>query len=244
MKILRYLLFTALLLAAAVLLMSCSGEKKAWLETLSSAEKREFESGKVPEQRIENLKKGISFYESEVERTVKASKQIGIYYRMLTAEYMSLEMYNEALKNAENSIKYFPTSPLLYYYGAVSAAQMAESVRNPSERKQYLDVSEQYYLRAVGLDPVYTEALYGLSVLYIFELDRPLDAEPLLETIMRRSRTNFDAMFLLARVRILKGDVEGAVELYSVIEEKSPDDEQKRSAADNRRRLLGGAANG
>jgi tetratricopeptide (TPR) repeat protein len=213
--------------------VSCDSEKKTWLTNLLSAEKSEFRSGDIPEERIENLKKGISFYEGEVERTIKASKQIGIYYRMLALEYMSLEMYNEALKSLEQAVTYFPTSPLLYYYAAVSAAQMINAVMDSEDAGFYLNKAEEFYLRAIELDPR-----------HIFELNRPLDAEPLLERLISTSRVNYDAMFLLARVKILKGEIEDAVELYSKIEEGASDEEVKRKAIDNRRQLLGGFADG
>jgi tetratricopeptide (TPR) repeat protein len=225
-------------------LSACSSEKSAWFDNLSAAEKKEFKSGDVPEERIENLKKGISAYEQEVERTVKASKQLGIYYRMLTLEYMSLEMYNEALKSVAQAVKYFPTSPLLYYYGAVSSAQMSTAVLDKAESGDYLTHAEDYYLRAISLDPGYKEALYGLSVLYIFELNRPLDAEQLLERLVSRSSSHYDGMFLLARVKIIKGDIEAAVDLYADIEENAKDDEIKKQASANRRQLLGGFTGG
>lgn len=233
-----------ILIITLFLVVSCSGERKTWRDNLSAAEKKEFQSGKIPEEKIENLKRGISFYEDEVARTVKSSKEIGIYYRMITLEYMSLEMYNEALKSTAKAVEYFPTSPLLYYYGAVSAAQMTMAVFDDKKDKDYLELAEQYYLRAIALDPGYNEALYGLSVLYIFELNRPFDAEPLLERLIARRRTNFDAVFLLARVKILRGKTDAAVNLYSEIEENAPDDETKQKAKDNRMRLLGGLGNG
>ncbi|MBI9105120.1 MAG: tetratricopeptide repeat protein [Spirochaetales bacterium] len=226
------------------LITACGGEKSTWVENLSAAEKKEFKSGDIPEERIENLKKGISFYDQDVERTVKASKQIGIYYRMLALEYMSLEMYNEALKSIEHAVTYFPTSPLLFYYGAVSSAQMSTVVFDDKESDTYLLLAEKYYLRAITLDPGYNEALYGLSVLYIFELNRPLDAEKLLERLVNLSRTHYNAMFLLARVKILRGDLEAAVDLYSRIEENAKDDEVRKKAAANRQKLFEGISDG
>lgn len=237
-------LFLMIGIFSLLLLNSCSGEKKIWIENLTATEKKEFTSGNIPKERIDNLKKGVSYYQKDVERTVKASKQLGIYYRMLALEYMSLEMYNEALKSIEKAVEYFPTSPMLYYYGAVSSAQMTMAVFDKNISNSYLDTAEQLYLRALSLDPGYKEALYGLSVLYIFELNRPLDAEPLLERLVARSSSRYDAMFLLARVKILKGETDAAVDLYSKIEEETSDDEIRQKAKDNRMRILGGFGNG
>ena len=237
-------LLTLVIILSLIMLVSCGGEKKAWMDSLSAAEEREFSKGTVPEERIENLNKGISYYEADVERTVKASKQIGIYYRMLALEYISLEMYNEALKSIEKAVEYFPTSPLLFYKGAIAAAQMTQAVFDDERIGYYLNTAEEYYLRALSLDPGYTEALYGLSVLYIFELNRPFDAEPLLERLLAGGSSNFSAMFLLARVKILRGETDAAEELYSTIEEKAPDEETKQKAKDNRMRIAGGYVDG
>lgn len=237
--------FIAFFIVLTILIFSsCSGEKKVWVENLSEAEKKEFESGNIPEERIENLKKGVDFYEKEVSRTIKASKQLGIYYRMLALEYMSLEMYGEAFKSIEQAVEYFPTSPRLYYYGALSAAQMSVAFLDGPKRDEYLQAAEQYYLRALKLEPYYTEALYAISVLYIFELNKPFEAEQYLELLIQRSSNNFDAMFMLARVKILRGELDEAEELYSIVEEKSTDEETRRKAKENRMRIAGGYLDG
>ena len=243
MKNKKYLIIF-LTLIALVLPSGCSKGRGIWLDNLTAAEKKEFEGGEIPEERIENLKEGISAYTKEVERTVKASKQIGIYYRMLVLEYMSLEMYGEAVKAAEEAVRYFPSNQLLYYYAAVSSAQMSMAVFDEEEKGRLIIAAEEHYLRALRLDPSYKEALYGLSVLYVFELNRPFDAEPLLERLVSLSSKNWDAMFLLARVKIIRGDVEAAMDLYMIIEEGAKDTEAREKAAENRRRLLGGFTGG
>ncbi len=231
---------TAIILIILLPALSCSGERSTWLDNLTAAEKKEYKTDQIPEQRIDELKQGIKEYEAEVARTVKAAKQIGIYYRMLALEYMSLEMYNEALNSLEQAVKYFPTSPMLYYYAAISAGQMKEAVFSKQEADSYIAEAEKMYLRAVNLDPGYKEALYGLSVLYVFELERPLDAEPLLERLVSMEQKNFNAMFLLARVKVVKGDYDSAVDIYMDIESRTADEEVKAKAADNIRQLSGG----
>jgi tetratricopeptide (TPR) repeat protein len=80
------------------------------------------------------------------------------------------------------------------------------------------------------LDPDYGDALYGLSVLYVFELDRPQEAEGLLERLLRIESKDIDARFLLARVYYGLGKLENAIELYREIERLS-DTEQVREQA-------------
>ena len=79
-----------------------------------------------------------------------------------------------------------------------------------------------------------------MSVLYIFELDRTPEAEPLLTKILAREKKNTDAMFLLARVYVYNTMIDEAVELYERIEKEAPDPRSKKEASDNRRALLEG----
>ena len=98
--------------------------------------------------------------------------------------------------------------------------------------------AEEYYLRAIELDNQFTESLYGLSVLYIFEMDRIPDAEPYLNRILEKETRHIEAMFLLARVYVYEGRIEEAVELYDRIISYGQSSEQRGRAEENKESLL------
>ncbi|MBN2051257.1 MAG: tetratricopeptide repeat protein, partial [Spirochaetales bacterium] len=105
-------------------------------------------------------------------------------------------------------------------------------------RNTYLEKAEFYYRRAIELKNNYVDALFGLSVLYVFEMNKPGEAKPLLEEALLYSGTDIQVMFLLARVYAELGDVDAAVALYEKIAETTEEDSQRREAEDNKRRLL------
>jgi tetratricopeptide (TPR) repeat protein len=244
-KVGRNSLFLVLPMLIAFLLAGfsgCKGEDEEILEKLRPFERMTYEEEQVSEQRIEELKEGIEKYEQIVEREVEAAAQIGEYYKMLAVAYIDREMYGRALENLEEAIDYYPENSLIFYLAGVCSARMAKAaVNRPAEQEELFKEAENYYLRAIFLDNDFVEALYGLSVLYVFELDRVVDAEPYLERILEKESRNTQAMFLLARVYVYSGRVEDAVELYEEIIDKAQSRQEKERARDMKNQVLEGA---
>jgi len=174
--------------------------------------------GEVSVQRVEEIEREVRRYREEVQRTVDASGQLAVYYKMLAVEYMRGAMYSVAYDSLEQATAIQPENPILFYYSAVCAARMSKAQVISEERMRWLDRSELLYRRALALDPGYAAALYGLSVLYVFELQRPQEAEDLLERLLNAESKEIDGRFLLARVYYSLGKLENAIELYRQIE--------------------------
>ena len=77
-------------------------------------------------------------------------------------------------------------------------------------------------------------ALYGLAVLYVFELDLPFEAEPLLDRIVARQARNVQAMALLARVYAGTNRLDEAARMYGQVADLTGDPEIRRDAIRNR----------
>jgi len=94
---------------------------------------------------------------------------------------------------------------------------LAKGVQNSEERATLLAESERSYLRCLELDRGYVDALYGLSVLYVFELGTPSKAIPLLQRLLEKQQQHVGAMFLLARAFLAQGKIEETIALYDRI---------------------------
>lgn len=234
----RRLVLPACLVCALLVTASCRRERREYAELLGEFESEEYADQEASEEKIRELEKKIPELQKEVERTIDATYDLALYNKMLAVEYIELEMYGPALDALRRAIEISPANRVLFYYAGVCSAQMSASTPAPAEREGYLEEAEFYYKRAIELKNSYVEALFGLSVLYVFEMDRPLDAKPLLEDVLTYSSSNTQAMFLLARVNVQLGDVEGALDLYERIESTSAIEAERREAAANRKRLL------
>lgn len=232
-----------ILLAAAMMAVSCSRSRgeQSILDRMLEFERGGYRGEDVPDERIREIKDAIAQHEEAVDDTIELTSRIGEYYKQLAVEYINREMYGLALESIRNAVNYFPENPLLFYLAGMSAGRMGKAAVNQAEEQNLrFAEAEKYYLRALELDSRFAEALYGLSVLYVFEMDRPLDAEPYLQRLIEKETRNFEAMFLLARVYVHAGRIEEAVELYDWIIEDGQSEEQRRQAEQNKAKLLDG----
>ncbi len=217
--------------------MGCFSEREDYLDLLTDMERAEYRGEEISSKRIEEIKQGIEKYERIVEQKVEATSQIGIYYKMLAVQFIRGGMYQEAFKNLKQAQAIHTDNPILYYLSGVCAARISKAQVETEERKLWLERAESLYIQAIEIDPVYSDALYGLSVLLVFELNRSEEAEVLLKTLLSRETKHIDAMFLLGNVYYRSGRLEEALILYDKISRTTSVEEKKREAKANKERI-------
>jgi tetratricopeptide (TPR) repeat protein len=225
----------ALLALAALSLAVCARDRGAYLEPLKRTEPGEGKN--VSDRQIAELKSAIRRYQAEVERKVRATQQLGIYYRLLALRYIDLQMYQPAYEALEQARAIYPENAVLFYYSAVCAARLGQAQTEAARRAEWLERSERLYRRAIVLDPDYPSALYGLAVLYVFELDRAPEAAALLERLLEKQKNNTDALFLLGNVYYRLGRPEKALELYNLLLRLELPPEKRQEAQANKSRI-------
>jgi tetratricopeptide (TPR) repeat protein len=237
-----YILGAIFIAILTVMLAACGGGDRDMLKDLKVFETQRYEGEELSEERIRELNQGIKQYEEIVNRRVEASAQLGEYYKMLGIEFVRRDMYGEALKYLEKALEYYPENEVIFYLCAASSARLAKAkVNKPAEQERLFEEAENYYLRAIELDNNFSQALYGISVLYIFELDRISDAEPYVNRLLEKETKNTPAMFLLARVYVHQGRIEEAAAVYDAILDEAQSREEKERARENKEKLLEGA---
>lgn len=205
---------------------------------------QQLETGVVNPTTISELEHAIKTYQNRIEDVLNSDIRIGLWYKILATRYLDNGMYAKALENFRTAIEYFPQNQNLYYYvglcaGFMSKASLEYDFPNTQMQKfHYLNLSESAYLRAIELEPRYERALYGLSILYVFELDQPEKAIKYLETVLDIEKRNLDAMMVLARAYYVTGDGEKAIDLYDRIVSETKSEERKREALDNKKIVI------
>lgn len=192
-----------------------------------------------PPETIEGLRHAISLYEDQIERNVREGAQTGVYWKILATRLGDRGMHNDALQALERAIYFNSEDPILYYLTGVSSAHVAKSKVGFSsdderERDHYFRLSENAYLRALEIDITYTRAMYGLAILYSFELDRPQDAIVQLERYLQIQPSDVSAMFVLARSHFMLENYRQAVEIYDRIPSRTRDKRLIEDAMNNR----------
>ena len=224
----------SLLCACAVLLTACRPQNESMIRQLSELESPRYDGGEIPDERIRELREGIRLHEEQIRATVQSARQLGVFHRMLAIEYINRSMFGLALEELDRAIRIDPENPQLFFYAGVSAGRFAKAMLDAAERERYLLRAETAYRRAIDLDANHVNALYGLAVLYSFEMDRPEEAEPLLTRILERQTRHLQAMALLARVYAATDRLEEAARMYTRLADTTGDSEIRREALRNR----------
>jgi len=197
-----------------------------------------------PPETIEGLRQAIVLYEDQIERNVREGVQTGVYWKILATRLADRGMHNDALSALERAVYFNAEDPTLYYLTGVSAGIVAKSTVGFSpnaerERERYYRLAENSYKYALELDITYTRAMYGLGVLYVFELDRPQEAIVHLERYLSILPSDVYTMFILARAYYMIEDHSRAVELYDRIADRTKDKKIREEAFNNRDLVMG-----
>ena len=197
-----------------------------------------------PPETIDGLRQAIALYEAQIEQNIKDGAQTGTYWKILGIRFADRNMHRDALAAYEKAIYYNANDPTIYYLTGVSAGHTAKSVvgfsaSSDAERDRFFALAENSYKRALDLDPQYYKPMYGLGVLYTFELDRPEDAIPYMENYVRNQSSDISAMFVLARAYYMTERYQQAVDVYDRIISKTKDPKVKADAQNNREIVMG-----
>ncbi|MDA3941837.1 MAG: tetratricopeptide repeat protein [Spirochaetia bacterium] len=236
----KKILFLLVLISIMGLFFSCNKTRAKTLERILTTESGDYADEEISRERIKELEESIEKYSKDVDRVVTANAEIGVYYRMLALEYFDFKLYKHALENLEKSMDYYPTNPVLYYYSGLSLANIARAEIDKAKSLSMLREAEIYYITAIKLRRTYSDAMYALAILYMFDLYSLEDARPLLENLLSLDPQNWEALSLYARYNVEIGDIDTAIELYNEISEKAWDDGMKEQAVLNRDSLLAG----
>lgn len=227
-----------------ILLSACHQRSTVLMDRLQSLDSSGYKGQQASAAHIQELKDAIAKYSDIVDKKVNAADSETEYYKMLALAYIDNKMYGLALDALSNAVKLEPENPVLFYYAGISAGRMGKGDLSSQEAQSDFDRAARYYRRAIALDPTYSEAMYGLGVLLTFELNRPLDAEPVVKELIAQQKNDTDAMFLLARIYVETGRVEEAASLYQTIAQTTRDSQVRRQAEENRKQLLERSSNG
>ena len=231
-----------LVLCSMLLLVGCGG-----VSNKTVIRHQKMEEGVDSPTTIEELKDAIKKYQERVADVQLAQSQIGIWYKILGTRYLDNKMYGEALKCFEEALQYYPNNQNLYYYVGVCAGYMSHAAMdfNASGTNEvkynYLKLAEEAYLRAIQIEDRYVRALYGLGVLYVFELDEPGKAIPHLEKALSIDTKNLDTMFVLARAYYSNYEFDKAVAMYDKIIETTKSEDTRKTAEENKQIVLDAA---
>lgn len=195
----------------------------------------------------EELQEAIAKYDRRALDLVTTQSQEGIWWKILGTRYLDEGMYGKAYECFQKAVEFYPNNANLYFYLACCAVYIANSQKDWNVnaagttvqiKNRYLKISEESFLQALSISPKYYRAMYGLGVLYVFNLEEPEKAIPYLETFLETQTKDTDGMMVLARAYYTTREFDKAVSLYDRIIELHPNDEKVSQAEINKKLAL------
>ncbi len=196
----------------------------------------------------EELEEAIKKYETRALDLSLTEGQVGMWYKILGTRYLDQQMYGKAFECFQKAITYYPDNANLYFYVAVCAGYLANSSldyeaagqksSSLEKKMNYLRLSENAYLTALKINPNYYRAMYGIGVLYVFELDESEKAIPYLERFLETQTKDTNGMFVLARAYYTNYEFDKAIQLYDRIISINPNAQKTAEAQANKKIVL------
>lgn len=209
-------IFTIVLFLLTILTFSgCKNKKRD--DLVSQVYETETNGGFNRDKRIKELTKDIKKIEKDLDDVLDKYEKIGNFQRALGIKMMHYKMYLKAYEHFNKAIDFYPNSEMLQYYRGIAAGQYALSQDSDSTRRDFIQKAQKSYEYSIKLNPRFVKGLYALSILYVYELDRPEDAKPLLDRLLSISSREFDAMLLRALLYEKDGELQDALELYDKV---------------------------
>jgi len=174
------------------------------------------------------------------EKNIREQNEESVYNQALGLWLEQKGLYQNAYEYFSKSLAISLNSERLYYKCGFCAAGIAkaEKLAGAPGSDAWFEKAEQYYNRAVEIDPDYVEAHYGLAIIYVYELDRPGAALPHLLRIKEIQKSNIENLFVLAAAYFQLGEYNKAILEYDAIETTSNSEEIKNQARANKERIL------
>jgi tetratricopeptide (TPR) repeat protein len=239
----------ALALAAALCLVACDNDGNPLQRSMRPAAVQQTDKSSLT---VDQLKEAIAGYAKEAEVRkfgdaaklgLDASANLGAYRILLADRYIEKKMFKDAYDVLVLAAQTYPDDYRIYYNAGMCAAYIAKSfdAKGPAgqaDKERWFATAETCYRRSISINMRSTQAMYGLAVLYSFELGRPADAVPYLTNILGVETKNVDAMMLLARCYAQLGKADEAANWYETAARTTVVPEKKRAAEANRAEVL------
>ena len=187
---------TILLATLLVLLLSCqAGRNTELAERVNEMEGGSGSAEEEPEE-IREIRKELNRWEDELNDAITAGRNTGRFYKTLGLKFLDYKMYGPARDSFNRSLEFSPENGRLYYYRGVAQSRLALTTQNPVQKLDEMRMVEQDYLRAIQVEPRFMSPYFSLAILYIYELNRPFEAQPYLEEYLSVERSDSKAHLL------------------------------------------------
>ncbi|UPA17803.1 hypothetical protein bpuCAU1_000301 [Borrelia puertoricensis] len=207
------------------LVISCGDESKEKVNLGLRIREIEIAGGGSLEK-IEVYKEFIDKEEKNILKIINSIDKKARFFSLIGLELIRLGQYGPAIEYFNRNLEYGPDNHLSHFYIGVSSYNLAKGIETKEKVREYFVLSEDSFLKSISIKDDFKEAIFALSTMYVYDLDKQLEAKGYLSRLESMGEDYFEFFMLRGANYYSLGDFDNALLFYKKAKDKALTQEQ------------------
>ncbi|WP_421622833.1 hypothetical protein R5397_02905 [Borrelia sp. MN22-0132] len=207
------------------LVISCGDESKEKVNLGLRIREIEIAGGGSLEK-IEVYKEFIDKEEKNILKIINSIDKKARFFSLIGLELIRLGQYGPAIEYFNKNLEYGPDNHLSHFYIGVSSYNLAKGIETKEKVREYFVLSEDSFLKSISIKDDFKEAIFALSTMYVYDLDKQLEAKGYLSRLESMGEDYFEFFMLRGANYYSLGDFDNALLFYKKAKDKALTQEQ------------------
>ncbi|AHH10466.1 hypothetical protein bcCo53_000297 [Borrelia coriaceae] len=207
------------------LVISCGDESKEKVNLGLRIREIEIAGGGSLEK-IEVYKEFIDKEEKNILKIINSIDKKARFFSLIGLELIKLSQYGPAIEYFNKNLEYGPDNYLSHFYIGVSAYNLAKGMQSREKIKEYFILAENSFLKSISIKDDFKESIFALSNMYVYDLDKQLEAKGYLSKLESMGENYFEFFMLRGANYYSLGDFDNALLFYKKAKDKASTQDQ------------------
>ncbi|AHH12318.1 Putative cytosolic protein [Borrelia hermsii YBT] len=207
------------------LVISCGDESKEKVNLGLRIREIELAGGGSLEK-IEVYKEFIDKEEQNILKIVNSIDKKARFFSLIGLEFIKLGQYGPAIEYFNKNLEHGIDNYLSHFYIGVSSYSLAKGMKARDKIKEYFILAENSFLKSISIKDDFKEAIFALSTMYVYDLDKQLEAKGYLSRLESMGENYFEFFMLRGANYYSLGDFNNALLFYKKAKDKASTQEQ------------------
>ncbi|ACH93253.1 putative cytosolic protein [Borrelia duttonii CR2A] len=177
-------------------------------------------------EKVEVYKEFIDREEKNVLKIINSIDKKARFFILIGLELIKLGQYLPAIEYLNKNLEYGPDNHLSHFYIGVSSYNLAKGMQTQDKIEEYFTLAENSFLKSISLKDDFKEAIFALSTMYVYDLDKQLEAKGYLSKLEFMGENYFEFLMLRGANYYSLGDFNNALLFYNKAKSKASTQEQ------------------
>ncbi|UER67486.1 hypothetical protein LKV13_01500 [Borrelia sp. BU AG58] len=183
-------------------------------------------AGGGPLEKIEVYKEFIDREEKNILSLLNSIDKKSRFFSLIGLELIKLGQYGPAIEYFNKNLEYGPDNHLSHFYVGVSSYNLAKEIKSREKIEEYLNLAERSFLKSLSIKSDFKKALFSISTMYVYDLDKQVDAREYLSRLEAMGESYFEFFMLRGSNYYALGDFSNALLFYEKAKTKALTEEQ------------------